>query len=388
MNITLVTIFTLSFFLLLHSYLLYPVTIFLLNFITTKKIKSSTSNDLKVSILISVFNEEKVIEKTVRMLFSNGYPDDRLEIIIGSDKSEDGTNEILDKLSNDFKNLTVKNFDIRRGKAQVLNDLYKIADGDILVFCDANTIYEYGAITKMVSYYTSEKIGGVSGKLRLLDFEKSKESGSQETRYWDFETWLKEKEGSLGILIGANGGIYSMRKNMFVEIPIDHPVSDDLYLSLKVLEQKKDFLFIKDAIGEELTAPSIEAEFYRKIRTTSNNLYTIKAVKKLLNPFYGLSSYGFWSHKVVRWFSPILMLFLLLTNILLYNVSNFFEIFLYFQLTGYGLALIGFILTKLKMNMQPFLLFYYFVMTNIAMLIGIVKYLQGQQTNLWHSTPR
>ncbi len=388
MNITLITIFTISFFLLLHSYLLYPITIFLLNFFFTKKNKSSDSTGLKVSILISVFNEKKVIENTVRMLFSNGYPDDKLEIIIGSDKSEDGTNEILDKLSEEYKNLKVKKFDIRRGKAQVLNDLYKIAVGDILVFCDANTIYEYGAINKMVSYYTSEKIGGVSGKLRLLDFEKSKESGSQETRYWDFETWLKEKEGNLGILIGANGGIYSMRKDVFVEIPIDHPVSDDLYLSLKVLEQKKDFLFIKDAIGEELTAPSIEAEFYRKIRTTSNNLYTIKAVKKLLNPFYGLKSYGFWSHKVVRWFSPILMILLLLTNLLLFNENNFFEIFLFVQLACYALALIGFILTKLKINIQPFLLFYYFVMTNIAMLIGIIKYLQGQKTNLWHSTPR
>lgn len=388
MNILLIIIFIISFFFLLHSYLLYPITVYLLNLIYTKRKNISGSNNLKVSVLISVFNEEKVIANTVRRLFANGYPEEKLEVILGSDKSEDGTNEILDKLADDFKNLKVKKFEIRRGKAQVLNDLYKIASGDVLVFCDANTLYEYGAIDKMISYYTSEKIGGVSGKLRLLDFEKSKESGSQETRYWDFETWLKEKEGNLGILIGANGGIYSMRKNVFVEIPIDHPVSDDLYLSLKVLEQKKDFLFIKDAIGEELTAPSIEAEFYRKIRTTSNNLYTIKAVKKLLNPFYGLSSYGFWSHKVVRWFSPILMLLLLVTNVLLYNENIFFEIFLYVQLAGYGLALMGFLLTKLKLNIQPFLLFYYFAMTNIAMFIGIIKYLQGQKTNLWHSTPR
>lgn len=388
MNIILEIFFFSSLFLLVHSYILYPISIFLLSLIRSNNYEQDEKIDLRVSVLISVFNEEKVIEKTVRRLFENGYPFDKLELIIGSDSSEDNSNKVLDRLASEFNNLVIKKFDIRRGKAQVLNDLYKLASGDILIFCDANTLYKPNAIATMVSYYTTETVGGVSGKLRLLDFEKSLESGSQETRYWDIETWLKEKEGKLGILIGANGGIYSMRKELFVEIPTDHPVSDDFYLSLKVLEKKKDFLFIKDAIGEELTAPSIAAEFYRKVRTTSNNLYTIKAVKKLLNPFNGLSSYGFWSHKIIRWFSPVLLILLLFSNLYLSIEDEFYLYFFYFQIVAYFFALAGFILSKFKIRIQPFLLCYYFVMTNIALLIGIIKFISGKKTNLWHSTPR
>ncbi len=381
-------IFFCSLILILHSYILYPLSIWLFSLFVKKNYTIDNLYKPKVSVIISAFNEEKVIENTIRKLIDSDYPKEMFEIIVGSDNSEDGTNSILDNLSIEFPNLKVIKFTERRGKARVLNDLYKMASSNVFIFCDANTLYKPDAIGKMVSFYKNPEVGGVSGKLKLLDFEESKLSGTQETKYWDFETWLKEKEGKLGILIGANGGIYSLRKELFFEVPTTHPVSDDFYLTLKVLEAKKDFLYINDAIGEELTAPTIKAEFNRKVRTTSNNIYTIKAIKNLLKPTFGLRAYGLWSHKIIRWLSPILLAVLFLTNLLLFNESIFYKIFLLAQLTFYLSGFCGLLFKKFDFFLQPLLMIYYFIITNVAMFLGLIKFIMRKQTNLWRSTPR
>lgn len=374
--------------LILHSYIIYPFSIWLLSIMTNKNYTSDNSVKPIVSVLISAYNEEKVIENTIRKLFESNYPVDKIEVIVGTDKSEDNTNDILGLLSKEYSNLKILKFNERRGKASVLNDLFKVANGSVLMFCDANTIYKPDAISKLVCYYCDEKVGGVSGKLKLQDFEESIQSGSQEKRYWDAETWLKEKEGKLGILIGANGGIYSIRRELFSELPINYPVMDDFYLSLKVLEKGKDFLYIKDAIAEEFTAPTIKAEFHRKIRNNSVNLFTIKPIKNVLKPVYGLRAYGLWSHKIIRWFSPVLLIGLFLSNIILFNQSLFFKVFFFAQLLFYLSAIFGFFFKRIKIFIKPLLLAYYFCMTNIAMLIGLIKFLFNKQTPFWQSTPR
>src|SRR5690606_30608722 len=224
-------VFLLSIFLLMHSFIFYPISIWVLNKFFKKKIRAKKTY-YKISILVSVFNEEKVIEKTIRQLLKSNYPSDKMEIIIGSDNSQDSTNNILADLSKEYSNIKVHNFNIRRGKAKVLNDLFEYAKGEILIFCDANTLYFPDAIEKMVQLYADNQVGGVSGKLILTEPDKIK-SASQEKTYWDAETWLKEQEGKLGILIGANGGIYSIRREYFEKIPTDRPVMDDFFISLK-----------------------------------------------------------------------------------------------------------------------------------------------------------
>jgi hypothetical protein len=231
-------------------------------------------------------------------------------------------------------------------------------------------------------------IGGVSGKLILLEFEDSISSGSQEKKYWDLESWLKEQEGNLGILIGANGGIYSVRKELFIPMPIDFPVMDDFYITLKVLEQKKYFIYAKDALAEEFTAPTIASEFNRKIRNNSINLSTIRAVKKLLNPKFGLAAFGLWSHKIIRWYTPILLILLFISNLFLIGAGQFFYWSFILQALFYISALLGFLLKKINIRITFFLLCFYFLITNLAMLIGIYKYVLNKQTAFWQSTAR
>jgi len=369
----------------MHSFIFYPISIWVLNKFFKKKIRAKKTY-YKISILVSVFNEEKVIEKTIRQLLKSNYPSDKMEIIIGSDNSQDSTNNILADLSKEYSNIKVHNFNIRRGKAKVLNDLFEYAKGEILIFCDANTLYFPDAIEKMVQLYADNQVGGVSGKLILTEPDKIK-SASQEKTYWDAETWLKEQEGKLGILIGANGGIYSIRREYFEKIPTDRPVMDDFFISLKVLEKGKSFLFTPDAVAQENTV-NLRAEFNRKIRNNSIMMSTIKVIKNLLKPSFGLVAYGLWSHKIIRWFTPVLLFLLLISNFALAKESLFFEYFLIIQLLFYASSVAGFLLYKLKIHVTPFLMSFYFVMTNLAMFIGLLKFLFKKQTAFWQSTPR
>jgi cellulose synthase/poly-beta-1,6-N-acetylglucosamine synthase-like glycosyltransferase len=381
-------LFWISIGLFIHIYFLYPLSIWIIWLFRKKNYISDPNYRPLVSVLISVFNEEKVIEKTIRTLFASDYPSDKIEVIVGSDNSSDSSNNILMALNSEFPQLKAFLFNERRGKARVLNDLVKQASGEILVFCDANTIYMKDSLKNLLCEYKDERVGGISGKLVLQEYEESINSGTKEKTYWDLETLLKEKEGELGKLIGANGGIYSIRKELFTDIPIEHPVMDDFYLSMKILEKKKDFLYKSKAIAEELTAPDIKAEFRRKIRNNSINLSTVRAIKKILLPSYGLASYGLWSHKIIRWYSPVILLLIFASNFFLIYEDELYKNALFLQIIIYLLSLVGYVLQKIKIRIVPFQVLFYFVMTNVAMLIGIIKFITGRQTAFWQSTPR
>ncbi len=379
--------FFLVVFLILWSYILYPISLFFINKIISKKYKISYENKPAVSIIISAYNEENVIEKTIRNFLKSDYGPGKTEIVIGSDNSTDKTNEIVEKLKTEFSNIIFFPFNERRGKAEVLNDLTSAAKGEILIFSDANTMFSKNSIGELVKYFVDDRIGGVCGKLVLLDLETAKNEGVCEKEYWEYESWIKFMEGQLGILIGANGGIYAIRKELYKKIPSKFPVMDDFYMGLKILEQNKDLYYAKEAIATEYVAPSVEWEFKRKVRIISINLDTLRYVKNLLSPKYGLISYAFWSHKMIRWITPILLFMIFLLNIfILYNPV--FEYLFYLQLLFYLSALVGYLLSKAKISGKLFSLTYYFVMTNVAIIVGMYHFISKKQSASWQSTER
>lgn len=379
-------LFLISSFLVLQAYLFYPVSVYLLSLARGLSF-SKAGFEPSVSVIISAYNEEKVIEATVRRILDSDYSGDKLEIVVGSDCSSDRTNEILHRLSSELKNLRFYDFKERRGKANVLNDLVSRASGDILVFSDANTSYEKDAIRKMMSYYSDPAIGGVCGRLILID-PLLIHKGNQEKKYWEIENWIKEKEGSLGCLIGANGGIYSIRKELFNPIPAESPVMDDFFISLKVLEQKKLFVYESEARAVEEVADDFKVEYRRKIRNNAIDLSTIKYIKNLLKPSAGFIAYALWSHKIIRWFSPVLLLLILMTNVVLFQNGAFFEYLLYVQIVFYLFAGTGYLLSRTNIKLFPFNLCFYFVLINNALLVGIYRFLTKQQKSHWQSTPR
>lgn len=373
-------------FLMLNAYFFYPVGLNL--FFKFGRIKSKTPYSPNVSILIAAYNEENVIRKRIENIASQNYDFSKVELVIGSDCSSDDSNNILLEAEKELPWLKVKIFNERRGKAGVLNDLINAASNDILVFTDANTVFENDSIKNLVCHFSDEKIGGVCGKLILSDENIEIGEGVEEVKYWQFETIIKRGEGKLGILIGANGGNFAIRKSLATYLPPDKPVTDDLFLSLAVLLQGYKFIYENESLATEDVGKSIDIELKRKVRFAATNFQTLALTKGLLLNKNILLSYAYWSHKVLRWFFPLLMIFLFITSILLSQLSAIYKTVLYIQIIFYLLSFIGYLLTKLKIKISLFSLPYFFFASNIALLKGLLRYLQGKHTVIWQSTKR
>jgi cellulose synthase/poly-beta-1,6-N-acetylglucosamine synthase-like glycosyltransferase len=338
--------------------------------------------------LISAYNEEKVIENRIKNLLSQNYDKNLIEIIVGSDCSNDNTNEILKRLAKEYPEVKIFLFNNRRGKAGVLNEIVQYATNEILIFTDANTEFENNAIKNLVKHFQYSSIGGVSGRLVLIEKNFHKERGVEEKKYWEYETFIKKSEGNLGILIGANGGIFAIRKSLFSEIPTDKPVTDDFYLSLSVIKKGYKFIYESLAIGFEEVAKDLSSEFKRKIRFAATNFQTISFFKSLLFNKNIILSYAFWSHKIIRWFLPLILILVFVLNIFLVNAGTFYLVTFFIQLLFYFLALVGFIFNKIKIRLTLLSLIYYFLVTNIALLIGFIRFLRKKHSVIWQSTSR
>ena len=371
--------------LLVHTYFLYPVSLPILRVFFSKARKQGNPNKFKVSLLIAAHNEEKVIEEKIRNSFDLEFPRKNLEILIGSDASTDGTHALVQKYAPDVKLFA---FPQRGGKASVLNQLAPRATGDILVFCDANTMLLRNALQKLLAHFQDPAIGCVCGRLILHDSGQSA-LGIGESIYWNLESEIKKLEGKLGVVIGANGGIYAIRRELFRRIPVDKTAMDDFFLTTKVLQAGKAAIYEPQAIGSEETSLETFGEFHRKVRISQANFNLLPGYLPLLNPFRGLVAYGFFSHKLLRWFAPLLMLAVLASNaVLLAAQAPVYYASFALQGVLYLFATLGYAQSRRTRKSKLFLIPYYFVSMNSALLIGMYKALFRNDGGMWKRIER
>jgi cellulose synthase/poly-beta-1,6-N-acetylglucosamine synthase-like glycosyltransferase len=370
--------------LLVHTYVVYPLSLPVLSLFCSFKRKQGNSNKFKVSMVIAAHNEEKVIEEKIRNTFDLDFPRKNLEILIGSDASSDRTNAIVAKHAPDVKLFA---FNQRGGKAAVLNQLVPRATGDILVFCDANTMLLRNALQKLLSHFEDPSVGCVCGRLILHDAGNSA-LGVGESIYWNLESEIKKLEGKLGIVIGANGGIYAIRRELFERIPVDKTVMDDFFVTTRVLKAGKEAIYEPQAIGSEETSLETYGEFHRKVRISQANFNLLPKYIPLLNPLRGLVAYGFFSHKLLRWIAPVLMMALLVSNALLLARGPLYYALFSAQALLYFIAGLGYIRNGKTKNSKLLLIPFYFVSMNMALLIGMFRALSKNQGGSWRRIER
>lgn len=358
--------------LLLHSYLIYPFSLPLIHFVYRPRRKVDLNNVPTLSIIIAAYNEEKIIGQKIENCLELDYPAAQIEILVGSDGSSDRTIEILNQYQSKA-NLRIFPYTSRRGKAAVLNDLIREAKGETLLFCDANTLFLQNTARKLVSSFSDPKVGCVCGRLVLRD-STGTSLGQGESLYWTFESELKLLEGKLGIVMGANGGVYALRRRLAPILPVRKTTMDDFYIATHVLAKGFSVIYEPLAIGSEETSLDKFGEFRRKIRIGQANANQLLHYLKLLNPKHPLVSYSFLSHKLLRWLGPLFMLLLFPVNALLahpFSIHSTYGIFLLAQCIFYVLALIGYLSNKLNIKIPLVLTlpFYFFTM-NLALTIG------------------
>ena len=357
--------------LIVHCYVLFPITLpFISEIFKRNGSRNSGDGDLpSVSILISAYNEEAVIERKIQNLLELDYPKEKLEILIGDDGSADKTAEIVERYKN--QGITLIKAPQNAGKAAMLNRLHKHATGEILLFCDANTMMFPNVIRKLTDPFKDKKIGCACGHLILTD-KSGSELGRGESAYWDLESEIKKFEGMMDLLIGGNGALYAIRKDLYTDLPTKKSVMDDFFVTTKILQKGYYSTFISSAIGTEQTSKETTGEYRRKVRIGRANFNYLFSYIPLLNPFRPLRCYLFFSHKILRWFSPHILILMLLVNVPLAFYYNPYRISL-------GLLLVFWLVGLLKVIPGA----YYFLSMNMAMLKGFFLSFGREKSGGW-----
>ena len=358
-------------FLVVHCYILFPITLpFISEIFKRHSHANNESPELpKVSILISAYNEEAVIERKIQNLLELDYPREKLEILIGDDGSADKTTEIVARYTDN--GITLVKAPHNAGKAAMLNRLYRHATGEILLFCDANTMLFPNVIRKLTDPFKDKKIGCACGHLILTD-KSGSELGRGESAYWDLESEIKKFEGMMDLLIGGNGALYAIRKELYTDLPVKKSVMDDFFVTTKILQKGYYSTFISSAIGTEQTSKETAGEYRRKVRIGRANFNYLLSYISLLNPLRPLRSYLFFSHKILRWFSPHIMILLFLVNIPLAFYYNSYRI-------SIGILILLLLIGLLKIIPGA----YYFLSMNMAMLKGFFLSFGKEKSGGW-----
>ena len=337
-----------------------------------------------ISMLVAAYNEDQNIKNKIENFLALDYPRDNKELLIGSDGSTDRTNEILETL--EIENIKSFIYNYRSGKAAILNRLAKEAQGEILIFSDANTIYSKNAVLKLVRHFVNSKVGGVCGNLSLVN-PNNNTGGKGEQLYWGYENNLKRLEGNIKSVLGANGAIYALRKKLYHNLPEDKVVMDDFLIPLYAVMDGYDVLYDEEACATETTSPHLKGEFERKTRIGAANFNSLPEIKSLLNPKKGFVAFALWSHKMIRWFAPFLLLAIFVSNIFLIN-QLFFSTILILQILFYAGASIGHLFIKKYPNLKILTYPLYFCAVNLALGIGFVKFITKSQKPAWSRIER
>ena len=336
-----------------------------------------------VTLIISAYNEENIIKEKLENTLSIDYPIDKFEVLIVSDASTDKTDDIVNKWSNENPNFKLIRQEQRFGKTSGLNLAVSKASGKIIIFSDANAIYHKNSIKELIKYFTDPQIGYVMGAA-LYNSAKDPSSKS-EGLYWKFELFVKKLETKFYSVVGGDGAIYAIRKELFWELDKDD--INDFVNPLQIVSKDYKGIFNPKAICFEDSAGDFKKEFKRKRRIANRSW---RAVKKYSGWFDIRKHYKFlfelYSHKIIRWFSFPILIVAFISNLLIVFLTSI----LFYQITFIGLVLFG-ILTLLGIQYNilnremPKVIYlpYYYSFVHVAALLGIVDETRGIKHTTW-----
>ena len=375
-------IFTFSLFVLIYIYLGYPLILGILSSLLSKKVNKKEFYP-HVSMIISAYNEENIIRQKLENSLELDYPKEKLEIIVASE-STDKTNEI----SKEYKDngVILYAYKKREGKRATLYRTVPLAKGEIIVFSDANAMYKKDAIKKIVRNFHDKRIGCVSGRLK---YTSKKESiiGKGEIAYWEHDFILKKMASSLFSLAGCggvNGSIFAIRKELYN--PINKYRADDFEISCRIEISGYGVIMEAEAVSYEESSENSKQEFKRKVRLASwNFISTLMLLREALQKGKLCTAFLLFSHRLLRYTSPIWLILLFISNLFLLNSYLLYCFFL--QLIFYSLALSGWIMEKSYHKINSLLLVpFYFCMVNCAAFVSLTKIIFKKTDMLWEKT--
>jgi cellulose synthase/poly-beta-1,6-N-acetylglucosamine synthase-like glycosyltransferase len=332
-----------------------------------------------VSLVIAAHNEEACIERKLENSLALDYPRERLEIIVASDGSTDRTGDIVRSFAD--RGVILCEF-TRTGKTGVQNRVVQTAQGEVVVFSDANALYRHDAIRKLVRNFADPGVACAVGQLVYKATDLG--AGACEDSYWKYEKFMKRRESDLSSLVGANGSIYAVRRVNYVEIGED--LISDFVEPLALVERGHRVVYEPEAISLEDASTSHGIEFRRKVRILTRSIKGLLAMRTLLNPLrYGIFSLQLFMHKLARYFVPV---FLVLGAAALTGLAagGQYRVLFFFALgVVIGALLVGPRAQSLKGGfiLRIFHLIYYYLMVNYAVVLAWLNIVRGTKMTVW-----
>lgn len=368
-------------FLYIYPFIVYPAILVFLNLIIKRKdFKNNIRDEKDITVLISAYNEEEYISKCIDSIINSDYPFNKINILIGSDGSDDNTNKILELYSLKYENIKFTAFK-RGGKNNVINQLIKNDLNNYVLFIDADCVVEKNTISNTLNEIMNSNFDMLLIPVKKVN--KDENLGQKgESIYQKYEESIRRNEAKIHSTINALG-IYMIKKSFISKIG-NNRFCDDLFMALNVIK-KKGRVGVSNSNVLETRETSIGIELKRRIRLTGGGLSTIFNFIELLNPFQNFwASFFIWSHKIIRYFSPFaLIIFLFLTLITLneYQISYIMPIFVFIL----AIIIISILLDKFNV-MNPFKILSFFVLMNLGIFIGVIKSLTKNEFSIWSNT--
>jgi cellulose synthase/poly-beta-1,6-N-acetylglucosamine synthase-like glycosyltransferase len=386
MTVAMVTFWT-CLLLVAHTYLLYPIFLILASTLVQvgrdwrylrtrqdRRPRAATDPLPSVTLIVPAYNEEPRLPDKLANLRALHYPRDRLEVIFVSDGSTDRTNDILRAVEDPaIRSLVLP---ARSGKCNALNRAVAAARHDILVFSDAATLFAPDAVRRLVRHFADARVGIVCG---ALQFEATPESRKTEGVYWGYESMLRLMEGRLGVTLVASGAIYAVRRSCYPTLAAD-TLTDDLAVPLAVRQLGFRVLYDPEARATDFAASNVAGEFTRRVRVATGSFRCLRDLVR--TPMSPLTAFAFFSHKLLRWVLPFLLLGLLASSVALWG-DPFYRAVLIAQLLFYLWAALGFLGRRRMQEIRYALFAYYLLAIHLAYLVGFLHFLGGRREATW-----
>ena len=379
-----VLIFWASFFLLFYIYFGYPLAIKAVATLKPRPVDKSNDYQPSVSILIAAYNEAKDIEATLRNKLDLDYPADLMEILVISDESDDGTDDIVKRVAQTAPYpVRLYRQAPRQGKTAGLNTLREHAKGDILLFSDANSEWDAQAVSALVSNFNDPTVGYVTGKM-IYVHQDGALVGDGCSAYMKYENWLRLQETQAGSVVGVDGGIDAMRKSLHQLLSADQ--LPDFVQPLKVVEQGYRVVYEPKALLKEEALTDGTSEFSMRVRVSLRALWALKDMKHLMNPGRdGLFAWQIISHKLLRYGAFVPMITLALASLYLAPRAGIYVLAALGYIAFVALAWQG---HKKEVEGEPlsemYSIPYYFMLLNLASYKACVAFLKGEKKVIWN----
>ena len=365
----------------LYPYAGYPLVAWLLARLRNRSVAFDDSYLPAVTVVTAARNEAKCIEATVRNKLAADYPAERLDVVVISDESDDGTDDIVARIAAEHPGrVQLLRQAPRAGKTAALNLAVPQARGEIVVFADGNSLYHPQSLRRLVRNFADPAVGYVTGKM-VYALHEGSAVGEGLSAYMRLENWLRAQETRIGSVVGVDGGIDAVRKRLYRGMTPDQ--LPDFVLPLDVVQQGSRVVFEGEALLQEESLATGEQEFRMRVRVALRALWALSDKRTLLNPArYGVFAFQLISHKLLRYlsFAPLAVAFVL--GLWLARRGGLYPWLAAGQLAVVLLAWFGWQGRGL-VNSRLQKLSLYFVLVNVASALAARRYLRGEKVVLW-----